>query len=112
ELPSSDKAVFAWTWVNALGNRDFYMNCADVAIKGTSGSYTGKEMTIANYSGYPTIDQFTDGSTAGLEYYNKKDITVIGNDGLAVEGAPAAANVAVSSAPAPVPTEISMQQHS
>ncbi|KAJ2842031.1 hypothetical protein J3B02_005701, partial [Coemansia erecta] len=56
DLPSSDKAVFAWTWVNASGNREFYMNCADVAIKGgSSSSYTGKEMTIANYPGYPTI---------------------------------------------------------
>ncbi|KAI8321090.1 hypothetical protein GQ54DRAFT_250612, partial [Martensiomyces pterosporus] len=58
-LPSSDKAVFAWTWVNAVGNREFYMNCADVAIKGTSSSYTGKEVTIANHNGYPTIPEFS-----------------------------------------------------
>ncbi|KAJ1719565.1 hypothetical protein LPJ61_006286, partial [Coemansia biformis] len=58
DLPSSDKAIFAWSWVNASGNREFYMNCADVAISGTSKSYTGKEMTIANYKGYPTIPEF------------------------------------------------------
>ncbi|PIA19743.1 hypothetical protein COEREDRAFT_33908, partial [Coemansia reversa NRRL 1564] len=34
DLPSSDKAVFSWTWVNASGNREFYMNCADVSISG------------------------------------------------------------------------------
>ncbi|KAI9505306.1 hypothetical protein BX070DRAFT_188833, partial [Coemansia spiralis] len=58
-LPSSEHAVFAWTWVNAIGNREFYMNCADVAIKGGSGSYTGKQMTIANHNGYPTIPEFS-----------------------------------------------------
>ncbi|KAJ2774128.1 hypothetical protein IWQ57_000967, partial [Coemansia nantahalensis] len=55
DLPSSDKAIFAWSWVNASGNREFYMNCADISISGTSKSFTGKKMTIANYKGYPTI---------------------------------------------------------
>ncbi|KAJ1642560.1 hypothetical protein J3B02_005097, partial [Coemansia erecta] len=81
DLPSSDKAVFAWTWVNASGNREFYMNCADVAIKGgSSSSYTGKEMTIANYPGYPTIPEFVQDYDTGLQYYtNAKQITVSPN---------------------------------
>ncbi|KAJ2760902.1 hypothetical protein IWQ56_005379, partial [Coemansia nantahalensis] len=40
DLPSSNSAIFVWSWVNAMGNREFYMNCADVAIKGTSKAYT------------------------------------------------------------------------
>ncbi|KAJ1669888.1 hypothetical protein EV182_008538, partial [Spiromyces aspiralis] len=28
DLPSG-KAIFAWSWVNAIGNREFYMNCID-----------------------------------------------------------------------------------
>ncbi|KAJ2636537.1 hypothetical protein GGF40_002943 [Coemansia sp. RSA 1286] len=78
DLPSSDKAVFAWSWVNASGNREFYMNCADVAIKGgSSSSYTGKEMTIANYPGYPTIPEFNGNYDTGMEYYTgAKQITV------------------------------------
>ncbi|KAJ2718940.1 hypothetical protein GGI07_005506 [Coemansia sp. Benny D115] len=76
-LPSSDKAVFAWTWVNAVGNREFYMNCADIAIKGGSGSYTGKEMVIANHQGYPTIGEFHGNYATGLNLYkNAKQITV------------------------------------
>ncbi|KAI8318880.1 hypothetical protein GQ54DRAFT_248666, partial [Martensiomyces pterosporus] len=76
-VPSSDKAVFAWSWVNAIGNREFYMNCADVAIKGSSGSYTGKQMTIANHNGYPTIPEFNGNYDTGLEYYTgAKQITV------------------------------------
>ncbi|KAJ1663935.1 hypothetical protein IW140_003803 [Coemansia sp. RSA 1813] len=79
ELPNSDHAVFAWTWVNASGNREFYMNCADVAITGsTSKSYTAKEVTIANYPGYPTIAEFNGNYDTGIQYYttNYKKITV------------------------------------
>ncbi|KAJ2880915.1 hypothetical protein H4R27_004426 [Coemansia aciculifera] len=79
-LPGSDKVVFAWTWVNAIGNREFYMNCADVAIKGGSAPYTGKQMTIANHNGYPTIPEFSGNFDTGAKYYNNATtITVSGN---------------------------------
>ncbi|KAJ2672606.1 hypothetical protein IWW42_002760 [Coemansia sp. RSA 1085] len=68
-LPSSDKAVFSWTWINASGNREFYMNCADVSIKGSGSSYTGKQMVIANYPGYPTIPEFNGNYDTGMQYY-------------------------------------------
>ncbi|KAJ1785443.1 hypothetical protein LPJ59_006143, partial [Coemansia sp. RSA 2399] len=70
ELPNSDSAVFAWTWVNASGNREFYMNCVDVKITGSSSSsYTAKEVTIANYPGYPTIAEFNGDYDTGIQYY-------------------------------------------
>ncbi|CAC9889740.1 unnamed protein product [Aureobasidium pullulans] len=31
-------ALFAWTWQNEQGNREYYMNCAEVAISGSSAS--------------------------------------------------------------------------
>ncbi|PIA19750.1 hypothetical protein COEREDRAFT_79027 [Coemansia reversa NRRL 1564] len=78
DLPNSDKAVFAWTWVNASGNREFYMNCADVEIKGgSSSSYSGKAVTIANYPNYPTIPEFNGDYETGIKYYeDAKNITV------------------------------------
>ncbi|KAJ2158592.1 hypothetical protein GGF46_003658 [Coemansia sp. RSA 552] len=77
DLPSSDRAVFAWTWVNAQGNREFYMNCTDVKIKGTSDSYTGKEMVIANHDGYETVPDFGGDYDTGIDLYNNaKKITV------------------------------------
>ncbi|KAJ1728787.1 hypothetical protein LPJ61_003853 [Coemansia biformis] len=83
-LPASKSAIFSWSWVNASGNREFYMNCADVAISGSSSSYTGKKMTIANYPGYPTIPEFGGNSKTGLEYYtNQPSVTVTGNGGSA-----------------------------
>lgn len=32
----SGQALFAWTWQNEVGNREFYMNCAQVGIQGSS----------------------------------------------------------------------------
>ncbi|KAJ1788045.1 hypothetical protein LPJ59_005610, partial [Coemansia sp. RSA 2399] len=80
-LPASNNAIFAWTWVNASGNREFYMNCADVAIKGTSESITGKNVTIANYPGYPTIAEFDGDYDTGIQYYTTDVtyVTVYGN---------------------------------
>ncbi|KAI4722708.1 hypothetical protein E4T48_00997 [Aureobasidium sp. EXF-10727] len=31
-------ALFAWTWQNEQGNREYYMNCATVSIEGSSAS--------------------------------------------------------------------------
>ncbi|KAJ2612353.1 hypothetical protein H4S08_002737 [Coemansia sp. RSA 1365] len=79
-VPSSDKVVFAWSWINNLGNREFYMNCADVTISGgSSSSYTGKQMVIANHKGYPGVEPF--GDPAAYEkgyslYKNSPDVTV------------------------------------
>ncbi|KAI8318879.1 hypothetical protein GQ54DRAFT_320860 [Martensiomyces pterosporus] len=79
-LPGTDHAVFAWSWVNASGNREFYMNCADVAINGPAGTFTGKQMTILNINGYPTIPEFLGNYNTGLQYYkNATQITVTGN---------------------------------
>ncbi|KAJ2691831.1 hypothetical protein GGH99_002138, partial [Coemansia sp. RSA 1285] len=80
-LPSSDNAIFAWSWCNASGNREFYMNCADVAIKGTSTSITGKNITIVNYPGYPTVAEFNMNYEEGINYYTSDAtfVTVYGD---------------------------------
>ncbi|KAJ2399531.1 hypothetical protein GGI23_002599, partial [Coemansia sp. RSA 2559] len=111
ELPNSDSAVFAWTWVNASGNREFYMNCADVKITGsTSKSYTAKEVTIANYPGYPTIAEFDGNYDTGIQYYTTdiKKITVSpsGTTGGGSSNKPDASSAAVSEAPVPTPAPV------
>ncbi|KAJ2720427.1 hypothetical protein GGI07_004614 [Coemansia sp. Benny D115] len=85
DLPGADNAVFAWTWVNASGNREFYMNCVDVKIVGEPGEYTGKQMTVVNYGpDMPVIPEFLGNYSTGIEYYtNAPNITVYG-DGNAV----------------------------
>ncbi|KAJ2403324.1 hypothetical protein GGI23_000029 [Coemansia sp. RSA 2559] len=111
-LPGTDHAVFAWTWVNAVGNREFYMNCGDVAIKGSAGSYTGKEVTIANYgAGYPVIAAFLGDYDTGIEYYttNTTEITVTGA-GYTESGSTSSylASVPTSSARAPFAATLSV----
>ncbi|KAJ1663999.1 hypothetical protein IW140_004423 [Coemansia sp. RSA 1813] len=103
-LPGTGHAVFAWTWVNASGNREFYNNCGDVAIIGSAGSYTGKEVTMANYgAGYPVIPEFLGDYDTGIEYYttNVTDITV---NGAGYTGSANVAGVPTSSAPAATAT--------
>ncbi|KAJ2555398.1 hypothetical protein EV175_002273 [Coemansia sp. RSA 1933] len=74
DLPNSDSAIFAWTWLPASGDREFFMNCADVSITGsTSKSYTAKAATIVNYPGYPTVYPMVNSTSnnydIGMEYY-------------------------------------------
>ncbi|RKP04375.1 hypothetical protein THASP1DRAFT_11677, partial [Thamnocephalis sphaerospora] len=57
--PSSKNAILAWSWINASGNREYYMNCIDVAVQGkANGRITGKKMLLANTIGGPTIPEF------------------------------------------------------
>ncbi|OLY79572.1 hypothetical protein AYI68_g6354 [Smittium mucronatum] len=80
-VPASDNVIFAWSWVNAIGNREFYMNCADIKINSQSSSYSGKKMVIANYGpSNPVVAEFNGDYTTGLDLYNNSPvITVYGN---------------------------------
>ncbi|KAJ2462779.1 hypothetical protein EV174_007058, partial [Coemansia sp. RSA 2320] len=100
-LPGSDHAVFSWSWVNAIGNREFYNLCSDVSITGGSAPYTGKQMTIANHAGYPTIPEFDGNYDTGLQYYtNATSITVTGSG--SSSPAPGSSNYAGASADTPI----------
>ncbi|KAI8054212.1 hypothetical protein BDF22DRAFT_613377, partial [Syncephalis plumigaleata] len=47
------RALFAWTWIAAEGQREYYMNCADVRITGGEdhGTVTGPELLVAQLPG-------------------------------------------------------------
>lgn len=46
---ANGNALFAWSWFNLVGNREMYMNCADVMISGGSGNVDSFE------SAYPDL---------------------------------------------------------
>ncbi|RYO79839.1 hypothetical protein DL766_003926 [Monosporascus sp. MC13-8B] len=50
-LPTG-KGVIAWTWINRIGNREFYMNCGAVEITGNGGDQAAydalPDMTVIN----------------------------------------------------------------
>ena len=79
-LPKTKLTVF-WTWINAIGNREYYMDCADVDV-GSNDSQTsiitGKSLLVMNLPGYPTLPEFPNrGMYDGREYFNDvQDISI------------------------------------
>ncbi|EME43051.1 hypothetical protein DOTSEDRAFT_53974 [Dothistroma septosporum NZE10] len=49
-------AILAWTWMNTIGNREFYMNCANVDFTGGDGSEMSSfpKMFVANLASLGT----------------------------------------------------------
>ncbi|KAJ2391073.1 hypothetical protein H4S02_001516 [Coemansia sp. RSA 2611] len=58
KLPASKNAIFAWSWIPAIGQRSYFMNCADVRVEnyGDQASFTGKELLVVNVPGKPTLE--------------------------------------------------------
>ncbi|KAI8318963.1 hypothetical protein GQ54DRAFT_299720 [Martensiomyces pterosporus] len=92
DLPSGDNVIFAWSWNNAIGNREYYMNCADVSIRGTSNVFTGPEMLVANYGpDSPFIPEFNGDYETGLDLFRgRRMVTVTGSGGYSNSSVPAA----------------------
>ncbi|KAK1829283.1 hypothetical protein QBC39DRAFT_392677 [Podospora conica] len=49
------QAIFAWTWQNTIGNREFYMNCAAVTVGGGSAKRDAIVKPRASFSSRPGI---------------------------------------------------------
>ncbi|KAJ1719388.1 hypothetical protein LPJ53_005843 [Coemansia erecta] len=60
-IPAATKAVFAWSWINAMGSREYYMNCADVRIEnfGRQEPLVAHELLVVNLPGRPTLSPRT-----------------------------------------------------
>ena len=63
DLPAG-KGVVAWTWINRVGNREFYMNCGAVEITGSGGSketYNAlPDMAVFNIGDHPQVPSDND----------------------------------------------------
>ncbi|KAI0219250.1 hypothetical protein L0F63_001443 [Massospora cicadina] len=80
----SGRAILSWTWFNRIGEREIYMNCAALDIKGgpASGMIFGPKRLIANLPNFPTIHQFKY-SIKGVHLFRNRNTveTGIGSDG-------------------------------
>jgi len=80
--PSGELTVF-WSWVNKIGNREYYMECADISIKTNNekinGELSGKELLVVNLPGYPSIPEFAQSDAYnGADLFNqRKDFSII-----------------------------------
>lgn len=112
--PPCDNCIFAWSWVNAIGNREFYMNCADVKITGSGKGFSGPKMTVANLPGYDSIGEFSQQSNHGVYLYENVQSVTIGGQSVdtPTKQASQPANGAIASeTPAPPPpTQITQPQ--
>ena len=67
-------AVFMWTWINRLGNREYYTNCADVVISGSTGSnFKGPQLLVADIQG-TIVPEGVGIETVAIPLMNKRPI--------------------------------------
>ncbi|KAK9763026.1 hypothetical protein K7432_010675 [Basidiobolus ranarum] len=72
--------VFAWSWINAQGRREYYMNCADIGITGgkAGGRVTGPRLLVANIPGHPVVEEFYyDWNDDGQSLFDEREIISI-----------------------------------
>ncbi|KAL1752827.1 hypothetical protein FB107DRAFT_265103, partial [Schizophyllum commune] len=81
DIPTDVKngdVVFAWTWNNEIGNREFYMNCAMVTIEnGGSGLDSYPDMFVAQLS---SINSCTIAEGIDVKYPNPGDQVEVADD--------------------------------
>ena len=80
-MPSGEFTFF-WTWINKVGNREYYMECADMSINtnnNVNSPLTGKELVVANLPGYPSIPEFLqpDAYNGSDLFEQRKDISIM-----------------------------------
>lgn len=72
EIPTyakGDNITVFWTWINRIGNREYYMECADITVN-TNGKRTdisGKELLIVNLPGYPKVPEWEVNSPSSVD---------------------------------------------
>jgi len=88
DLPSgtpNGRVTVFWTWINKIGNREYYMECADVNINNEINEFgnvlKGKELLVVNLPGYPTVPEWgssTDPSITGEKLLSeRKDFSIV-----------------------------------
>ena len=72
DLPQNSKGgdmTIFWTWINRIGNREYYMECADITVNtnGNNPQIPGKELLIVNLLGYPKVPEWEADSPSSID---------------------------------------------
>ncbi|KAI8922080.1 hypothetical protein DFJ77DRAFT_445208 [Powellomyces hirtus] len=101
----SGPVILAWAWINAIGNREYYMSCADITIQGGGAGFTGPQLLVVNLPGVPTVPEMLPGIDDGRSLFLARPMITIGTK----QGAPAVQVPTVPHPkPAPVPTQVGL----
>lgn len=84
--PGGDLIVF-WTWINRIGNREYYMECADVTVNNQNTidnskevTLQGKELLIVNILNHPIVPEWELGAPPSIDgrylFEQRKDMTL------------------------------------
>ncbi|KAJ1918342.1 hypothetical protein H4219_002667 [Mycoemilia scoparia] len=79
-------ATIGWTWINALGNREYYMGCVDVYVEGPTPSgngakFRGPRLLVVNH---PTlgnglvVPEFNGNYNTGLDLFDGRKMIEVG----------------------------------
>lgn len=63
----SGNALFAWTWFNEIGNREMYMNCAQVQIVGSSVNRRSRAKRQSTFTSMSSLPNIWRANIAGLD---------------------------------------------
>ncbi len=85
DTPACSQCTFAWSWVNAIGAREYYMNCVDIRITNKEPVeeqiIVGERMVVANLPNFPRIPEFPPATYKGLDLYaSAPTISLDGSD--------------------------------
>lgn len=115
-IPSGDITVF-WTWVNRIGNREYYMECADITVNNPNGNTSpveikGKELLVVNILGNTIIPENLPVGNDGIDLLNaRKDISIVsgsssGNSGSSPVVTQSPSTFTSSQAPTQLPSSL------
>ena len=74
-LPSNapgGNAIVFWTWINRIGHREYYMECADTLVNNgnsptSSSQLQGTELLVVNLPGYQEVPEWNLGDPSSVD---------------------------------------------
>eukprot|EP00834_Sanchytrium_tribonematis_P004912 NODE_267_length_11298_cov_1.167872.p7 type:complete len:235 gc:universal NODE_267_length_11298_cov_1.167872:6273-5569(-) len=85
------KSILLWSWMNEIGNREFYANCADIIVSGSSGTdFKGPQILVGNIEHSGKLISLPENkvSSIGKQYldnFAKHPVGFVGHGSIGVE---------------------------